>query len=411
MCAAMALDTRRSTLSQLGHQQERLTEEVSAIKQILVDAGIASPTRFAAQIHRHRFKKLLVSSGWKPSANLIDVLSSADMSACLLNFIGEHDRRNVRSVCDEFMVATSHACVYVTGGFGDGGTILKSVHCFRSCTSSWEELPPMLVNRACHVSGVIAGRIYVCGGIGQFNATAERYCPWTRQWWLVKSMHARRGGHGGAIWRGKLYATGGSQEPNDCDGLSSAEVFDPSTSNSGTWEILPPMFGTRTLHAAAACAGHIFVLGGVQDPLQCQHPLNTLESFSPAVGCWSQLPPMPTARYALTLSAVAGHLYACGGACPEMVLKSMDCFDISKTTWHSLNSLLVPRKSHSTTVCAGQIHVMGGVCALGLMSTADFPDDQHLCDMVSFNVKVGLWQAAKSMPIRRAAASAVSICG
>ena len=97
----------------------------------------------------------------------------------------------------------------------------------------WEEKAPVSVARWAYDGvEVLDGKIYFVEDTIYPKDIAERYDPANNAWESIASMSVARQGVASSVLNGKLYAIGGV-------GLSSVEVFDPSTGNWSTGPALP----------------------------------------------------------------------------------------------------------------------------------------------------------------------------
>lgn len=101
----------------------------------------------------------------------------------------------------------------------------------------WEMIRPMGCPRWSSVVGVMAGRLYVCGGGDGESVlcSAERYDPSTNSWEELPLMSSARW-DATALVADCLYLLGGSDESGPS---STVERFEPS---SGAWSSVPQVW-------------------------------------------------------------------------------------------------------------------------------------------------------------------------
>merc|ERR1712217_63590 len=106
--------------------------------------------------------------------------------------------------------------------------------------------------------------------------------------------------------------------------LCSAERFDPA---AGRWEVLRCMPTARGRCASAAIAGHIYAVGGADDT---GVELSAFERYDPGSGLWEVLPPLPTARCGCAAAVAAGCLFVVGGRGGGEKLNKIERFDLTR---------------------------------------------------------------------------------
>jgi N-acetylneuraminic acid mutarotase len=205
--------------------------------------------------------------------------------------------------------------LYVTGG-DDGHASTASVQCYDAQANAFTEVAPMLKKREQHAAAVLGGRLYVTGGIGSTwqshgdggpvpdfsgagdpppRRSVERYDPAADTWERVASMHARRRGHAAAVCAGLLYVAGGTDDETI---LNSVERFDPA---KNTWQQVAPMRMARVGCSAAVLDGELYVAGGLCDVGDEEVTLSSVERYDPLTDAWEEVAAMCIARDGLAL--------------------------------------------------------------------------------------------------------------
>lgn len=185
-----------------------------------------------------------------------------------------------------------------------------------------------------------------------------------------------------------LYMVGGTSKRN-LKG-SSTYVFvdlgllETLSSTTTQWTARAPMPTPRAALGTALLDGKLYAAGGFQwsgtpttDPLMNQPgivaagaqmtPVSTLEAYDPATDSWSELAPMPTARYGLALVAASGRLYAIGGtSATTPALATVESYDPVSNTWRTEPSLPVARTLAGATALGDEILVAGGIGTSGI---------------------------------------------
>lgn len=177
--------------------------------------------------------------------------------------------------------------------------------------------------------------IYVCGGTPdgrRMLAGAERFSSQTMSWEPLPPMSQRRGSASVGILAGQLYVCGGCSDEGQA--VRSAERFNlcmlPAAGDAlndvdplmlPCWEELPPMSSAREGASAGAMGGRLYICGGWDDSNQT---LRSCECFCPEVGMWEQMPPMAERRARPAAGVLLGRIYVCGGSDRDRRLNSVE---------------------------------------------------------------------------------------
>eukprot|EP00747_Dinoflagellata_sp_TGD_P169116 gnl/TRDRNA2_/TRDRNA2_197227_c0_seq1.p1 gnl/TRDRNA2_/TRDRNA2_197227_c0~~gnl/TRDRNA2_/TRDRNA2_197227_c0_seq1.p1 ORF type:complete len:429 (+),score=66.61 gnl/TRDRNA2_/TRDRNA2_197227_c0_seq1:118-1404(+) len=243
--------------------------------------------------------------------------------------------------------ATIEGKLYVVGGDDSDFDAVASASCFDPAVGSWDSLPSMPTPRFGCAVAAAAGALYVVGGYGPWHrlAAVERFDCMRRRWERLPPLPTPRFECAAAALGGCVYVVGGCGDSADgmADARSSAnERFDP---NTGRWEQLPQMPTPRSGCAAAVAGGKLYVFGGsIDDYLGGEQAVvATVECYDPRAMKWQVLTPMPTARTMCAAVAVAGRLFVVGGYNSEFEpVASVECFDPGTESWRRLPQLLTP---------------------------------------------------------------------
>eukprot|EP00747_Dinoflagellata_sp_TGD_P017246 gnl/TRDRNA2_/TRDRNA2_125693_c0_seq1.p1 gnl/TRDRNA2_/TRDRNA2_125693_c0~~gnl/TRDRNA2_/TRDRNA2_125693_c0_seq1.p1 ORF type:complete len:377 (-),score=56.98 gnl/TRDRNA2_/TRDRNA2_125693_c0_seq1:97-1170(-) len=311
----------------------------------------------------------------------------------------------------------SSCCIYVCGG-DDRLKKLKSVDRLTlsaAVACSWAACAPTKKARFAACAGVIAGKIYICGGRGWEvpNAlrSAECFDVATGMWQPLPMLLEPRQGAAAGVVAGKLYVCGGAS--GDGSGaLASAECYDPATNS---WQALPAMAEPRGRPAADTLRGVLYVCGGENS---ASGVLNSVEFFDPAVGTWSQAPAMALPRRAAAAACAVDRLFVCGGTAGpnKCSLCSVEYFESEATAWQQSAPMLVARSCAAAVVATGVLYVFGGKGKKdGTPSTAsengreeDAEDEEEPLDSIEcFSTASGTWSSLPPMLQRRCDAVAV----
>jgi len=206
----------------------------------------------------------------------------------------------------------------------------------------------------------VNGKIYVIGGrVGNTNdSTMNIYDPSIDTWNTptTTGTFTPRWGLGAAVVGGKIYVMGGVNS-NLQTGLSTLEVFDPSTNTWSTPTTTGALIG-RDVFGTAVVNGLIYVIGGYSgatDP-------NTNQVFDPTANTWTDLTPGTfIARDGLTACAVGNKIYTMAGVEGDFS-NTLQVLDPSTNTWSTPTTTgwLTTRSNGASDVIDGKIYVVGG---------------------------------------------------
>lgn len=215
------------------------------------------------------------------------------------------------------MAASDGTCVFVVGGYGGplgAGARLRSAFVLERGT--WRPLPALPQPRAAGGAAVIAGKLYVFGGVGRSGLARQAFALdlKTRRWEQIPAPSPREHLAVTAA-SGRLYALGGRTRGFDTN-LRTFEVWTPDARH---WRRLPPLPQARGGTGAAVAAGSIVSVGG-------EAPSGTIASvyaFDLVRGRWRRLPDLPTPRHGLGVAAIGTRVYAlAGGPQPGLTVSS-----------------------------------------------------------------------------------------
>jgi N-acetylneuraminic acid mutarotase len=219
-----------------------------------------------------------------------------------------------------------------------------------------------------HVALVVAGRLYLIGGLGGGSeGRVQIYDPNADAWSLGADMPWPGGAVAAAVVGGKLYAAGGL-----AGGVAVAQtaLYDPLLD---TWTALAPLPAARH-HASAGSDGtRLYVFGGRGggDVLDAGH--DDLQVYDPPTGTWdwdklpgSSLVPLPQARAGAGPAiwwqqefSVFGGLTGSGPGTP-LVLDRVDAYDPLAGTWRVEAALPTARHAIAPALFQGRVFVVGG---------------------------------------------------
>jgi glucose/arabinose dehydrogenase/N-acetylneuraminic acid mutarotase len=226
-----------------------------------------------------------------------------------------------------------------------------------------------------HAVEVLAGKLYVVGGLGGASeGRLQIYDPDADAWTTGASLPWAGGAVATAAIGGRLYAAGGLV---GAGAVASAAVYDPA---ANAWTPLAPMPAGRHHAAGGTDGSRLFVFGGRTGPNTLSAGSDDVQVFDPGTGTWdwdklpaSPLAPLPSPRGG-TGAAVAwqGELYVFGGSTTGAVLGRVDAYDPQAHAWRADASLPTPRRGSWPALFQGRVFVVGGHTTLASSPSTAF---------------------------------------
>jgi N-acetylneuraminic acid mutarotase len=229
------------------------------------------------------------------------------------------------------------------------------------------------------IRAVVRGRQRVVIGLVSVLATlliagqapAQQAGPWSK----LKPIPQGEEEVYGTAAGGKLYVLGGLGAFPGWEPKQMLWTYDPA---SDQWTKLPSIPEGIHHPGFAAVGNKLYSIGGflIARPavgLPAWVPTNSVWIFDVTTNTWSKGPPLPTARGALTATAVGTKIYAIGGAknpsysTPELRptvpvenVATNEVYDTTTNTWSSVRPMLTARNHHGAALIDGKIYVVGG---------------------------------------------------
>lgn len=397
---------QQSQIAALRKELSACIEDIDTLRDCLADARVLRPVSFLAQLHRRRFAAARAAHPFVSSARLDDALNIDKIILTVSLHIGASTLRAVGAASQAMNGATHdiwpaakelcEAHIYVCGGGPDDRQSLTTTARFSPGTSSWECMSPMVERRAYASAGIVAGRLYICGGSSNgvdgpllrsmecFNASAGVA---RGTWEAMPPMSMARKGASAAVVAGLLYVCGGVD--HEMHTLSLVERFSPQSSS---WEELPPMLERRGYPASCGNGGKLYVCGG-RDRGRL---LSSAESFDAAGLEWLQVPSMSERRAAAAAATMAGKLYVCGGWSGGQALRSAECFNPQTFKWSAVPQMLGGRSFAAAVGATGRLYVFGGWGGGQCLNSAEM-----------FDPVAGQWMPLPAMGERRSGVVAI----
>jgi len=200
---------------------------------------------------------------------------------------------------------------------------------FDTVTQTWTKKRPMKYGRRECAAAVLNGQLYVVGGndCDDISPAVERYCPETDQWKKVSRIPTPRKSLEMVSLDGYLYAIGGYRTENV------VERYDPQTDQ---WSRMADTKNGYTYFGSAVLNGRIYVVGE-----------NTCEVYSPADDRWTGMTPPRDRIIGRSLTAIDGQLIVTGGS---LDLSTVQVYDFDSGVWREKSSIDVERICHGVAV-------------------------------------------------------------
>jgi N-acetylneuraminic acid mutarotase len=216
--------------------------------------------------------------------------------------------------------------LYLFGGVGGGSE--GRVQIYDPATNGWSLGAAMPFAAGACSSGVIAGKVYVAGGVVGSATTgrAARYNPATNTWAEVAPMPQPRN-HATSATDGRRLFVFGGRGPGSGDGgglangFDTVQVYDPYrnlwSSSAAPGSSLRPLPQARgDAGKAVYFKGEFYVLGGETVSgagASAAGVYSRVDVYNPFTNTWRLAAPMPTARHGLFPLLYAGRIYAAAG--------------------------------------------------------------------------------------------------
>lgn len=178
--------------------------------------------------------------------------------------------------------------------------------------------------------------------------------PDTPTWAPVDGLETPRDDFVTAVVDGEIWVLGGMTGDRG-NRLTSVEVYDPDSGVWSTSDIEVPV-GLASFEGVAV-GDRIFVFGGLDES---SRPTDFAAALDTSTGTWQQLPALPHARYAHTVTLHDGRIHVIGGESVAGPVREVDVFDPGSTSWSSGPPMPRARGSHDTVSTPDGLYVLGG---------------------------------------------------
>ncbi len=173
---------------------------------------------------------------------------------------------------------------------------------------------------------------------------------------------------------GKVYVLGGiiGQNSTGMIDTNKAWAYDP---NAKTWAPIADYPGEAVDHPGAACLeGNVYLIGGL---LKAGVAVKHVYAYDPATNTWTTRKPMPIARAAMASGTLHGHIQIWGGetavgnpnATSAGVFKQGHDYDPKTDSWIAIADQLTPRHGTDGATVGNTIYIPGGAVHQGNAAT------------------------------------------
>lgn len=292
-------------------------------------------------------------------------LSAATLPA---QFTGFWEARPSLAIArQEVGVAVLAGKLYVAGGILANRQGSAAVEVFDPATERWTRIADMPLRLHHHGICAVGNKLYQIGGYvdGTFTPTVQCHSwdPVTGLWTRIADLPFARGGSVAVAIGRKIYIAGGVEQT---EGVSNTlAIYDVATNR---WSSGARMSFRREHLAAAALGGKLHVVGGRRGgALYSFH-----ERYDPATNTWTTLAAMPTARGGNAAAAFDGRLIVVGGEAfsPSRVFRETEEYDPATNTWRRLRDMMLPVHGIQVAQLGADLLVAGGGVRAGFSTTA-----------------------------------------
>ncbi len=223
--------------------------------------------------------------------------------------------------------------IYVVGGLGDvlfGADVRRAMWEYDPAADRWRDMPPMPTARGAASAGVIGDVLYVAGGVGENGRvlrTLEAFDFTTEEWERRADMPTAREHAAYAVAAGRLYVLGGRTPENDA--ITAVEAYEPAADRWRRAAQLPQRAGS---FEAVVVDDYVVTVGGDSDIEGWV--TGAVQRYEPARNAWLQLPPMRTKRHGMAVAYAGDRIWAFGGSpCARFAASDIvESFDASRVS-------------------------------------------------------------------------------
>lgn len=147
----------------------------------------------------------------------------------------------------------------------------------------------------------------------------------------------------------------------------------PGFAQQGTWTKKADMPTPRWGLSTSAVAGRIYAMGGFG---RGNVLVRTVEAYDPQTDTWVEKADIPTPRFLPATSVVDGKIYVIGGGNPairsQLGLPTVEEYDPATDTWTKKADMPTPRHGLSASVLNGKIYAISGFDGTNMATVEEY---------------------------------------
>ncbi len=258
--------------------------------------------------------------------------------------------------------ASAGNAIYVVGGIDSLARTLDTVEIYDTSRNVWETAAPL--PRPLYYMSLVAydGRIYSIGGFEGLAQTPvdDVYMldPEVGSWQAMTSLPNAVGGSAAVVRDGKIHVIGGRLGTGIGD---SYFIYDPE---SDTWATGEGLLSPRAFHGAASLDDRIIVFGGRSGSLASN--LRTVEELVDGSSTWERQGYMNLRRSSFGTARYNDMIYIFGGETTTSALDTVETYDPATGAWTEVSTMPTGRHGMGAVTVGGKIFVIGGGLHAGI---------------------------------------------
>lgn len=266
--------------------------------------------------------------------------------------------------------------IYVVGGGGPNFQSLNAVEVYDPQADEWSAARAAPTTRSGAIAVTLGWEVYVMGGgfrkpDGRFTflKTVDVYTPVKDLWQEGPELLMPHDYPGATVFNGRIVVLGGHHPdieggPKTDPGFAFCEQLDPTAAR---WTEMPPLPTPRFALAAVVYGGRLLAMGGCGYRPAGFKNFHVVESYDPRQGRWVEEPAyaLPWPAAGLAACVLNGRLYIFGGYGGETITDRAAVYDPARRAWRDLPPMPAPRAAMAAVPVGDTIYLIGGWAADG----------------------------------------------